>query len=122
MTGLFDLAGKTAIVTGSTRGIGRAIAEALITQGARVLISSESLLIANLSIRRGGHRQRCVEVFVLDDRRLIYLPDLVVHPVRQDMVAVPDLKAAIGILADLDPLAGDPPCHTQTGRSSRDKQ
>lgn len=55
MTGLFDLAGKTAIVTGSTRGIGRAIAEALITQGARVLISSESLLIANLSIRRGGH-------------------------------------------------------------------
>lgn len=43
MTGLFDLAGKTAIVTGSTRGIGRAIAEALISQGARVLISSESV-------------------------------------------------------------------------------
>ena len=36
----FDLTGKTAIVTGSSRGIGRAIAEALAEQGARVVISS----------------------------------------------------------------------------------
>lgn len=39
--GLFDLHGKAAIVTGSTRGIGRAIAQAMIEAGARVLISSE---------------------------------------------------------------------------------
>ena len=38
---MFSLAGKGAIVTGSTRGIGRAIAEGLIAQGARVVISSE---------------------------------------------------------------------------------
>ena len=41
MTSPFDLAGKGAIVTGSTRGIGLAIAEALIAAGARVVISSE---------------------------------------------------------------------------------
>ncbi len=40
MTALFDLSGKVAIVTGSSRGIGRAIADALADQGARVVISS----------------------------------------------------------------------------------
>jgi len=40
MAGRFDLGGKTAIVTGSSRGIGRAIAEALAEQGANVVISS----------------------------------------------------------------------------------
>jgi NAD(P)-dependent dehydrogenase (short-subunit alcohol dehydrogenase family) len=37
---LFDLTGRAAIVTGSSRGIGRAIAEALAAQGANVVISS----------------------------------------------------------------------------------
>jgi NAD(P)-dependent dehydrogenase (short-subunit alcohol dehydrogenase family) len=40
---LFDLTGKVAIVTGSSRGIGRAIAEALADQGARVVISSRTM-------------------------------------------------------------------------------
>lgn len=38
----FDLTGRGAIVTGSTMGIGRAIAEGLIVAGARVVISSEN--------------------------------------------------------------------------------
>ncbi|MBV8748215.1 MAG: SDR family NAD(P)-dependent oxidoreductase, partial [Candidatus Eremiobacteraeota bacterium] len=37
---LFDLHGKVAIVTGSTRGIGLAIATRLAQHGARVVISS----------------------------------------------------------------------------------
>jgi len=41
MSDLFSLSGKAAIVTGSTRGIGLAVAEALIAAGARVVISSE---------------------------------------------------------------------------------
>lgn len=37
---LFDLTGKVAIITGSSRGIGRSIAETYVAAGARVVISS----------------------------------------------------------------------------------
>ncbi len=42
MTKLFDLTGKIAVVTGSSRGLGYAIAEAMIAHGATVIVSSEN--------------------------------------------------------------------------------
>jgi NAD(P)-dependent dehydrogenase (short-subunit alcohol dehydrogenase family) len=43
MANLFDLTGKTAIITGSSRGIGKAIAHQLAEHGANVVISSRKL-------------------------------------------------------------------------------
>ena len=56
--GMFDLGGKVAVITGSSRGIGRAIAEALASQGARVVISSRKLdacavVAAEINVRHG---------------------------------------------------------------------
>jgi NAD(P)-dependent dehydrogenase (short-subunit alcohol dehydrogenase family) len=58
--GLFDLTGKVAIITGSSRGIGRAIAERMAEQGAKVVISSRKAapceeVAAAINAKSPGH-------------------------------------------------------------------
>ncbi len=58
MSALFDLSGKVAIVTGSSKGIGRAIAERLAEHGAKVVVSSRKAAaceaVAAAICERGG--------------------------------------------------------------------
>jgi NAD(P)-dependent dehydrogenase (short-subunit alcohol dehydrogenase family) len=58
MTNLFDLTGKTAIVTGSSRGIGKAIALALADHGANVVISSRKAAACELVVEEINARGR----------------------------------------------------------------
>src|SRR5215211_8173792 len=53
---LFDLAGKTALVTGATGGIGAAIAQALHAQGATVALSGTRVEVLDALQRKLGER------------------------------------------------------------------
>ena len=77
---LFDLTGKVAIITGSSRGIGRAIAEALADQGARVVISSRKVEACDeaadaINARHGEGRAIVVPANISSKEELQHLVD-----------------------------------------------
>jgi NAD(P)-dependent dehydrogenase (short-subunit alcohol dehydrogenase family) len=70
---MFDLSGKTALITGSSRGIGRAIATAMAGQGAWVVTSSrkeEACEEAAASIRAAGGEALAIPCHVGDKAQL----------------------------------------------------
>jgi NAD(P)-dependent dehydrogenase (short-subunit alcohol dehydrogenase family) len=70
MTHALDLSGRTALVTGSTRGIGLAIAEALIARGVYVAVSGRTVTrvreVAEELSRRGPGRAIGIQCDVRD--------------------------------------------------------
>ncbi len=62
MKHLFSLEGRSALITGGSRGIGRMIAEGFLTQGARVYISARKAAACDQTARELSHLGHCVSL------------------------------------------------------------
>ena len=77
---LFDLSGQVAVITGSSRGIGRAIAERMAEHGARVVISSRKAdaceaVAADIRARYGDDRAVAIAANISSKTDLQHLMD-----------------------------------------------
>ena len=74
MSKLFDLAGRTALVTGSSRGLGRAMAEGLAEAGAAVVLNGSDagrLSAAASALRAAGHTVHEARFDVTDEAAVV---------------------------------------------------
>jgi NAD(P)-dependent dehydrogenase (short-subunit alcohol dehydrogenase family) len=71
MESLFDLTGKVALITGSSKGIGRAIAEEMARHGAQVVISSRKADVCQ-QVAEAINRE-------IDDERAVSIPAHIGH-------------------------------------------
>lgn len=75
---MFDLTGKVAIITGSSKGIGKSIAEQMAKQGAKVVISSRKAPACEQvaeAIRKAGGQAIAVPANISDKAQLQHLVD-----------------------------------------------
>jgi gluconate 5-dehydrogenase len=73
-TTLFDLSGRTALVTGSSRGLGRAIAEGMAKAGARLVINGIDPARVDAAVaefRAAGHQADGVAFDVTDEAAIL---------------------------------------------------
>ena len=73
-THLFDLTGRTALVTGSSRGLGRAMAEGLAAAGAAVVLNgvdAARLADAAAEMRAAGHTGHEARFDVTDEAAIL---------------------------------------------------
>jgi gluconate 5-dehydrogenase len=71
---LFDLTGRTALVTGSSRGLGRAIAEGLAAAGADLVLNgvdAARLAETAAAVRKAGHSVREARFDVTDEASVV---------------------------------------------------
>jgi NAD(P)-dependent dehydrogenase (short-subunit alcohol dehydrogenase family) len=93
MSALFDMAGRVAIVTGSSRGIGKAAALELVRAGARVVISSRKqdacdAVVAAIEAEHGPGRAIAVAASIADKAGLQALVDATIAAFGQVDVLV----------------------------------
>jgi NAD(P)-dependent dehydrogenase (short-subunit alcohol dehydrogenase family) len=104
---LFDLTGKTALVTGGSRGLGLQMAHALGEAGARIMISSrksEDLEQATAELQAAGIDARWIAADCAKESEIHRLADETLHRMGDVDILVNNAGAAWGAPAEDHPL------------------